>query len=70
MSGPSEIGSTLKSKEFAPIGSKFFPFRVNPFSEGRLNNFDRIVSAESVSIPLNKTAVAYADQIQTGTLHI
>ena len=31
---PSEKWFTLKSKEFAPIGSKFFPFRVDPFSEG------------------------------------
>ena len=23
-----------KRKEFAPLGSKFFPFRVDPFSEG------------------------------------
>ena len=28
-----------KRKEFAPIGSKFFPFRVDPFSEGRQNSF-------------------------------
>ena len=25
-------------KEFAPKGSKFFPFRVGPFSEGRLGS--------------------------------
>ena len=30
---PSEKES--KRKEFAPNGSKFFPFRVDPFSEGR-----------------------------------
>ena len=30
-----------KRKEFAPNGSKFFPFRVGPFSEGRQNSFDR-----------------------------
>ena len=24
-----------KRKEFAPRGSKFFPFRVDPFSEGK-----------------------------------
>ena len=24
-------------KEFAPLGSKFFPFRVDPFSEGKQN---------------------------------
>ena len=31
---PSEKWSTLKRKEFAPIGSKFIPFRVDTFSEG------------------------------------
>ena len=36
---PSEKVSTLKGKnllpiEFAPMGSKFFPFRVDSFSEG------------------------------------
>ena len=29
----SEIGSTLKKKEFAPLGSKFFLFRVDYFPE-------------------------------------
>ena len=28
-------------------GSKFFPFRVGPVSEGRQNNFDRVASPES-----------------------
>ena len=27
-------GVYSKRKEFAPLGSKFFPFRVDPFSEG------------------------------------
>ena len=27
-------------KEFAPRGRKFFPFWVQPFSEGSKNNFD------------------------------
>ena len=31
---PSEKGSTLKGKNLLPKGSKFFPFRVDPFSEG------------------------------------
>ena len=31
---PSEKGSTLKGKNLLPIGSKFFPFRVDPFLEG------------------------------------
>ena len=35
---PSEKGSTPDSKE-----SKFFPFRVDPFSKGRQNNFVRVV---------------------------
>ena len=38
-----------KSKDFAPEGSKFFPFRVGPFSGQK--HFDRVASAESVSIP-------------------
>ena len=33
---PSEKGSTLKGKDLLP----FFPFIVDPFSEGRQNNFD------------------------------
>ena len=32
--------------------SSFFPFRVDPFSERRKNNFDKVVSLENVSIPL------------------
>ena len=31
---PSEKGVCSKRKEFAPMGSKFFPFRVDAFSEG------------------------------------
>ena len=31
-------------------GSSFFPFRVDLFSEGRKNSFDRVVSPESVSV--------------------
>ena len=30
---PSEKGSTLKGKNLLPPGNKFFPFRVDPFSE-------------------------------------
>ena len=41
-----------KRKEFAPTGSKFFPFMTGPFSEGRQNNFDENAFSESVSIPL------------------
>ena len=31
---PSEMGSALKGKNLLPIGSKFFPFRVDLTSEG------------------------------------
>ena len=31
---PSEKGSTPKGKNLLPIGSKFFPFSVDPFLEG------------------------------------
>ena len=30
--------------------SKFFPFRVDSFSEGRQNNFDRVTYPEGVSV--------------------
>ena len=33
----------LLKKIFAPKGSKSFPFRVDPFSDGRQNNFDEKV---------------------------
>ena len=45
---PSEKKSTLEGKNLLPkevysrrkeFGSKFFPFRVDPFSEGSKNNF-------------------------------
>ena len=32
---PSEKGIYSERKEFAPKGSKFFPFRVDTFAEGR-----------------------------------
>ena len=35
-----EKESVLKKKEFAPMGSKFFPFRIDFFSEGGKDNFD------------------------------
>ena len=40
-----------KRKEFAPKGSKFFPFRVDPFSEGSQNNFDRAASLRVHQFP-------------------
>ena len=33
------------------MGSKFFPLRVDPFSEGMQNNLDGVASSENVSIP-------------------
>ena len=42
-------GLHLKDR-IAPMGSKFFPFQVQPSSEGRQNDF---VTPETVSIPLN-----------------
>ena len=55
---PSIKGSALKGKDLLPRprgrgaerGSKFFPFRVDPFSEGRQNSFDKVASFESVSV--------------------
>ena len=41
-----------EKKEFGPKRSIFFAFRVDHYSEGSENNFDRAVSLESVSIPL------------------
>ena len=33
-------------REFAPKGSKFFPFSKDPFSEGEKNNLDRVTYPE------------------------
>ena len=46
----SEKGSTLKGKNLLPTGSKFFPSRVEPFSEGNKNNFVKVVSFERVLV--------------------
>ena len=46
--GISENVSTLKAKRFAPMWSKYFPFRVYFFSEGRQNNF-RTIAALTLS---------------------
>ena len=46
-------GSTLKGKNLLATASKFFPFKVDPVSKGRQNNYARVVSHESVSISLN-----------------
>ena len=32
-------GSSLKGKNLLPLGSKFFPFRVDPFSEQKQKQF-------------------------------
>ena len=48
---PSAKQSILKGKNLLPEGSKFFPFRVDPFAE-EAHHFDRLVSLESVFIPL------------------
>ena len=39
-----------KRKEFAPRGSKFLPFRVDAFSEGNQNDFERVASLRFVSV--------------------
>ena len=50
---PFEKGVFSKRKEGEHIqGSTFFPFRVQPFPEGRQNNFDRVAFPESISISL------------------
>ena len=48
---PSKKVSTLK-RNLAPLWSKFFPFRVDPFSVGMQNNFDRVTSHELYECPL------------------
>ena len=47
---PSEKGSTIKGKELAPKGSKFFSLRVDPFSE--IGSQFWVTSAGNISIPL------------------
>ena len=47
----SQKGSTLKRKEFAPKGSKFFPFRVDPFSKGRPQFFIELSPMKVNSFP-------------------
>ena len=38
-------------------GRKFIPLRVDPVSDGRQNNFDRITSPERVPIPVRQQAL-------------
>ena len=47
--------STLKGKNLLALGIKYFPFRVDPFLEGRKNNFDRVVFPKSESASLKRT---------------
>ena len=49
---PFQKGVICKKKEFLPIGSICFPFKIDEFSEGRQKNYDKVTSPESVVIPL------------------
>ena len=51
---PSEKRSTLKGKNLLPGGSKFFPFRVDPFLIRETITILTIASLESVPILLNE----------------
>ena len=51
-----------KRKEFAPKGSKFFPFRVDPFLERRKKQSDRVATPESVSIRLKFYVFVFCSQ--------
>ena len=53
----------LKMKEFAAMGRKFFPTSVDPFYRREQNNFSRVVSLKSVSLPLYVFIVASMDQL-------
>ena len=39
------------------MGSKFFPFRVDPFSKENQNNVERVAFLERVSIPFDMTEI-------------
>ena len=41
------------------MGSKFFPFKEDPFQKGKQNNLDRVVSPKSVYISLKKNVCEY-----------
>ena len=43
-------GICSKWKQFAPRGSKFFPFRIDHFAERRQNNFDLVSTSECVPV--------------------
>ena len=55
-------GVYSKRKEFAPHGSKFFLFKVDPISEGRQNKFEKIGSLEKASNPLKLTVLSTIDK--------
>ena len=44
--------AVVKREKTASLGNRFFPFRVDPVSEGNKLHFDRVVSIESVSVLL------------------
>ena len=50
-------GVYSKRKEFAPLGSKFFPFRIDCFSEEDKNDFYRVASPDSVPVHLKQTNI-------------
>ena len=50
---PFRKGVYPKRKEFAPKGSKFFPFRKDPFLEGSQTILTKVASLESVFFPIN-----------------
>ena len=59
---PSEKVSTLKGKHLLPKGSKFIPIRVDPFSEDRQHQFDKLKSllpTETASILLRHAFCFY-----------
>ena len=41
-------GVYYKRKEFAPPGSKLFPLKVNAYSKGRKNNFEKDVALQII----------------------
>ena len=53
---PSEKGSILKGKNLLPVGSKFFPFRKDTFTEGSQQPFERVITPKSVSISLKHSS--------------
>ena len=56
--GGAPLGSTLKDRSLLPKGYKFFPSRVDTFSEERQNNIDKVASPENASIHLKMLLAA------------